>query len=225
MVYKQLIFPRLKTRPFFYTNFVSTIDGKVWINKNGYWPLGSKTDYETFTYIRAHSDAIIDGKNTALRFGKNTIDTINSKKFKNLRKKLGKKEDPKYFVITRHPDNNLKRALENSFGFKPTIFSGSIKQLVQLLQKENLKHVFIDGGPQLLASLFKEGLIDEVFLTIAPKIIGNEQNKTLTMVEGILFKPSQIKNFKLVSVIPHKNEIYLRYKVSKLLIADLGEDV
>lgn len=213
MIYKNLAFPRLKNRPYFITDFVSTIDGKVWVNKNGYWPIGSKTDYETFTYLRAHSDAIIDGKNTAIRFGKNTIDTINSKSFKTLRKKLGKKEDPKYFVVTRHPDNELKRALENPYDFKPIIFSGSIKQMVQQLKKENIKHVFIDGGPQLIASFLQECLIDEVFLTIAPKIFGNEQNKTLTMVEGILFKPSHIKNLKFVSSIPYKNEIYLRYKV------------
>lgn len=211
MVYSALTFPQRKDSPFFYTSFVSTVDGKVWVERSGYWPIGSKTDYETFTYLRAHADAIIDGKNTALRFGKNTIETINSSSFREIRESLGKEEIPQYFVVTKHPDDALNSALQNSFGFKPVIFTEGIEELVQTLQKENLNHVFIDGGPKLLASFLDKNLIDEIFLTIFPRIFGND-GSTSTMVEGILFPPNKI-SLKIISSEQVENEIFLRYKV------------
>lgn len=214
MVYKDLTFPQLKDRPYFFTNFVSTVDGKVTVSKFGYWPIGSNMDYETFTFLRAHADAIIDGKNTALQFGKNTIDTINKSSFKNLRKKLGKKGAVQYFVVTKNPNQQLEKALKNSYGFKPTIFSGTIKELVQFLKKENVRLVFIDGGPRLLGSFLKEDFLDEIFVTIAPKIFGSD-GSVLTMVEGHLLPPEKIKNLKLLSVQSSESEVYLRYKILK----------
>lgn len=212
MIYNNLVFTKPLQRPFFYTSFVATVDGKVWVNNKGYWPIGSKTDYETFTYLRAHADAVIDGKNTALRFGKNTIETINSESFKKIRSQIGKAGIPKYFVVTRHPDDSLNSALQNSFGFKPVIFAEGIEGLVQQLNKEGLDYVFIDGGPQLLASFLEKNLIDEVFLTIAPKIFGND-GSAVTMVEGKLFPKDQIKNLSLVSSKQEGDELFVRYKV------------
>ena len=90
-IYKNLTFPLLKNRPYFFTDFVSTVDGKVKVQNPNYWPIGSKTDFETFTFLRAHADVIIDGKNSALAFGNRTIETINSNSFLQIRKQLGKK--------------------------------------------------------------------------------------------------------------------------------------
>jgi len=38
MLYPNLKFPKFSDRPFFYTNFVQTIDGKVGVKEEGYWP-------------------------------------------------------------------------------------------------------------------------------------------------------------------------------------------
>lgn len=73
--------------------------------------------------------------------------------------------------------------------------------------------MLIEGGPTILASFLKEGLIDEIFLTIAPKIFGSKYPSTLTMVEGYLFPKQSIKKLKLLSVKPIGNEIYLRYQI------------
>lgn len=212
MVYDTLTFPQKKDRPFFYTSFVSTVDGKVWVNKKGYWPIGSKTDFETFTYLRAHADAIIDGKGTALQFGKATIDTIHSDNFQSLRKEIRKNKDVLYFVMTKHPDGKLEKALGNSYNFKPQIFTEGIDIFVSYCNKEGLDTVFVDGGPTLLASFLEKNLIDEVFLTITPKIFGND-GSAVTMVEGKLFDPQNIKNFTLISTQQVGDEVFLRYRI------------
>lgn len=216
MVYKDLRFKKSINRPFFYTSFVSTVDGKVQVNgvdKEGYWPIGSKTDYDIFTFLRAHADAIIDGKNTARRFGKNTIETINSRHFKKLRKNIGKTKEIEYIVATKNLDAELKNVLENPFGLQPTIFAGNIDKLVAYLNGKKLNTVFIDGGPNLLASFLEKDLIDEVFLTIAPKIFGNSKNAAITMVEGKLFSKENIKKLHLISVDKVENEVFLHYQL------------
>ncbi len=212
-MYPNLSFTKPHNRPFFYTSFVTTIDGKVYVKKDGYWPIGSKNDFEVFTLLRAHSDVIIDGKNTALQFGKKTIETITSTHFMSLRTRLKKKEDPRYIILTHRPDEGLRKAMENPYGFSPQILSMNIPELVMYLQKENLEYIFIDGGPHLLASLLKHGLIDEVFLTIAPKIFGNEKDLTLTMVEGLLLDQNKTK-LELVSLSKVENEVFLRYRIT-----------
>lgn len=213
MLYEDISFTKRADRPFFYTDFVATLDGKVYINKKGYWPIGSKNDYDVFTILRAKADVIIDGKQTALRFGKNTIQTIHDRKFQELRKKMGKANIPDYVVVTQHPSQELTDVLQNPYGFEPIIFSEDISQLSTFLKKKGAEHVFIDGGPLLLGSFFAQNLIDEVFLTIAPKIVGNEKDMTVTLVEGLLFPPEKIKKLLLLSSQTVGDEVFLRYKV------------
>ncbi len=212
MPYQNLSLPKNPDRPFFYTSFAQTLDGKVYINKKGYWPIASKTDYETFTYLRSFADVIIDGKNTAIRFAKYTIDTIYSEPFKKLREINGKTRIPEYLILTKHPDNQLNDALQNSYGYSATIFQEDTTKLVEYLKQKNAKAVFVDGGPHVIASLLRAKLLDEFFITISPRIFGNTENLAITMVEGLLLEPNEIK-LKLVSNETVENELYLRYKV------------
>lgn len=214
MPYQNLNLQKLTDRPFFYTSFAQTLDGKAYVNKKGYWPIASKTDYDVFTYLRSFADTIIDGKNTAIRFAKYTIDTIHSEPFKKLREKNGKTGAPEYLVLTKHPDENLTKVLENPYGYTPTIFQKETGELVEYLKQKNAKAVFVDGGPHVIASLLREKLLDEFFITIAPRIFGNTQNLAITMVEGLLLEPNEVK-LELLSTETVENELYLRYKVIK----------
>lgn len=213
-IFQKLVLPKRKNRPFFYTSFVSTIDGKVFVKKPGYWPIGSETDYNYFTFLRAHADIIIDGKNTALQFAQNTIETIHSKRFIRYRKQLNKTNDMRYFVMTSSADEALQETLKNPYGFVPEIFhSRDIQKFVGYLSSERVQHVFLDGGPKLVAAFLQENLIDEILLTIAPKIVGTEFGTTLSMIEGILFPLEDIRKWKLVSTHQVKDELFLRYRV------------
>ena len=212
-------FPTHTDRPYFFTSFVSTIDGKIIVKEKGYWPIGTKADYDYFTYLRAHADAIVDAKHTVLQFGKHTIRTIHDETFQNYRKELGKKGLPEYIVLTSTPDAQLTSVLANDHGYEPTIITpkeGServtIQHLIDHLNDQKYKHVFIDGGPTLIAQLLEAGVLDEIHLTIAPKVFGSAPGKTLTMAEGILFPPDKVPQFKLVSVEKLDDEVVLRYR-------------
>lgn len=206
MVYPNLKFPKPpKNRPFFYTNFVQTLDGKVAVLEDGYWPIGSKTDYQAVVDLRMYADCLIHGGNLARQFGEVALKSINKSLFKQLRRVHGKSATLPYFVISKHP-----KSLKN---LQANIFTDDLSVLVEELQDKGYKHVLIEGGPTLLGSFLNENLVDEIFLTIAPKIYGSKLNSTKTLVEGILFPPTQIKKLKLLSIKKIKDEIFLRYSV------------
>lgn len=190
MLYPNLKFSEsLKNRPFFYTNFVQTIDGKVAVGKPGYWPIGSKLDYQVLLELRAYADCLIHGGNLAKEFGEITKKSLGKSSFKKLRGKLGKNPNLPYYVAFR-----------------------DLQKLVNELKEKGYKHILVEGGPTVLGSFLKEDLIDEVFLTIAPKIYGSKANSTKTLVEGILLPPNKFQ-LKLISVKKIKDELFLRYKI------------
>lgn len=208
MLYPNLKFPKKTGRPFFYTNFVSTLDGKIQVlDQKEYWPLGSKVDHDTLMELRAYADCLIHGSKTAQEAAEATLESLDKASFKTLRKKLGKNPVLPYYVVTNHPEKFAKLAS------KITTVPHNLKLLSKNLYKKGITNVLMEGGPTLLGSFLKANLIDEVFLTIAPKIFGSQKDKTLTLVEGILFPPKAIKKLKLLSVKPVKSEIFLRYMV------------
>ncbi len=190
MFYPNLKFPTVKNRPFFYTNFVSTVDGKVQVKKSGYWPIGSKTDYEVLTELRAYADCLIHGKNLAKEFGVITKKSLKKQEFIALRRKLTKTPDLPYYIATH-----------------------DLQGLSNDLYKKGYKNVLVEGGPTLLTSFLKENLIDELFLTIAPKIYGTEEGVTLSLIENYLFPEDAIKKLKLKSIKKAGSEVFLRYAI------------
>lgn len=223
-------------RPYIFTNFVSTIDGKVQVLENGsqYWPIGSEKDFDHLLDLRAQSDLMIHGKGTAMGF--RHIDRLASEPFKEKRKKHKKPSVLPYMVVGNYADDSLLPFLKNPPEQKTLMVVSKkekvspqieenvsllrfgeqrvdIKQLVEYLAKQGFKKVLVEGGPTLIGSFLKEGFMDEIYLTIAPKIFGNLPGKTLTLVEGILFPADKVKQLKLLSVKKIKDELYLRYQV------------
>lgn len=193
MVYPNLKFPKISHRPFFYTNFVATLDGKVGVKKKGYWPIGSSTDHRVLLELRSRADCLVHGGNLTRQFGEITLRSLT-------------KYHPglPYWVITNQPES-LKNLSAN-------IVSGDLQKIVSMLKRKGYKQVLIEGGPTLLASFLREDLLDEIFLTISPKIFGNDNKSTLTLVEGYLFPPAKVKKFKLISVKKLGDEVFLRYR-------------
>ncbi len=169
---------------------MQTLDGKVAVKRQGYWPIGSRTDQQVLTELRAHADCLIHGKNLVKEFGEITKKNLQNSSFKRLRKKLGKNPELSYLIGTHN-----------------------LKKLTNDLRKKEYKHVLVEGGPTLLGAFLKENLMDEIFLTIAPKIYGSRIGSTLTLVEGILFPKKATKNLTLISVKKIKDEVFLRYRV------------
>lgn len=208
MIYQNIQFPKKEGRPFFYTNFVVTVDGKAQVLKNtaGYWPLGSEIDRQLLHLLRAYADVLVHGKNLALEFGQITERSLAKEEFKLQRRNLGKPDSLPYYIVSDHP--------QDLPDLEATVVGSDLSKLAQDLFTQGYRNILVEGGPTLLGSLLKENLMDELFLTIAPKIVGSESGATLTLVEGYLSPPQEIKRLKLISVEQIEDEVFLRYSLA-----------
>lgn len=80
--------------------------------------------------------------------------------------------------------------------------------LLASLQEEGVRAVICEGGPTLHASLQAEGLVDELFLTIAPKLGGIGGPRIL---EGAL---PEVIGLDLVWLLEEDGELFARYRRS-----------
>ena len=110
--------------------------------------------------------------------------------------------------------SNNSKEIKN-FNFERQFsFRGSWKKTLEDISKEGVKSIGLLGGSQLINSFNRENLIDEIKITIVPKIIGGkfswipyiqEKNKYTTTNNWL------IKSFKKLET----NEIFIHYTREK----------
>ena len=75
-----------------------------------------------------------------------------------------------------------------------------------------VKRVLVEGGPRLLADFFKQRLVSQQFLTLAPQIAGRvEGDGRPGMVMGKVFAPRNPLWGKLIDVRQGGSHLFLRY--------------
>ncbi len=128
--------------------FIATSDGGLdWLYE---FPNPEQSDYGYADFI-SKIDAIVMGRNTfekVLTFGEWPYD------------------QPVFLLsnsLTTLPEHILDRA---------TIVNGDIKKLVNQLNQQGYKNLYIDGG-SVIQSFLKEDLIDEMIITLVPILLGN----------------------------------------------------
>jgi 2,5-diamino-6-(ribosylamino)-4(3H)-pyrimidinone 5'-phosphate reductase len=84
-----------------------------------------------------------------------------------------------------------------------------VRLLDWLARERSCRVVLSEGGGVLNASLFAARAIDELYLTIVPRILGGSNAPTL--VEGDGFEPDAIPDARLVNVEPIEDELFLVY--------------
>jgi riboflavin biosynthesis pyrimidine reductase len=81
-----------------------------------------------------------------------------------------------------------------------------LSSLLRSLHEEGVRAVICEGGPTLHGSLQAAGLVDELFLTIAPKLAGGGAPNIL---EGAL---SDVLGLDLAWLLEHDGELFARYR-------------
>lgn len=74
-----------------------------------------------------------------------------------------------------------------------------------------LQRVAVLGGGKLVASLLEAGLVDELWLTVCPLILGGSQAPT--PVDGFGFAAQLAPRLQLLSVDCHAQEVFLHYRL------------
>ena len=82
-----------------------------------------------------------------------------------------------------------------------------LRALLRSLREEGVRALLCEGGPTLHGSLQAAGLVDELFLTIAPKLAGGSAPPILA---GAL---PAVVDLELAWLLEHDGELFARYRV------------
>ena len=86
-----------------------------------------------------------------------------------------------------------------------------LREVLQTLKREYaVERLLVEGGPTLGLALISAGFADELFLTVAPKLIGGTAPAARTLLDATLETP---QNLRLLSVHLAADELFLRYAI------------
>ena len=213
-------------RPYLGLNMVSSLDGKATVN----WRtkgLSSELDRRLFHNLRTQVDAVMIGAGTVReeRYGRLT----KSDELRRKRVEEGLAAEPLAVIVSARLDLPADLPILNEPEQRVVIATGSDATLPELgaqveyarlgddLQRlmaylaetHGIRTVLGEGGPTLNSHLFAADLVDELFLSLSPKIPGGAA--ALTIVAGReLVDPAELE---LVSVAEGDGELFTRWRV------------
>jgi riboflavin-specific deaminase-like protein len=212
-------------RPFLALNFVSTVDGRATIaGRSG--PIGSDTDTEMLGRLRCRFDAVMIGAGTMRveRYGR----LASKQETRRRREAIGLDPDPLMVIVSGRLDlpwdaplftDGEGRVLiltateaeppETATPIQVQRHEGAVnltEALRDLRREHGVRSLLCEGGPHLHEQLQADNLVDELFLTIAPKLSGGEAPRIL---EGPL---PQVIDMELGWLLEEDGELFARYR-------------
>ena len=147
-----------RARPLMIWKIATTLDGKVAaLDGTSQW-ITNHHSREDVQLLRAQSDAIVIGTNTAIQDNPHLI----PRGYENrpVRVVCGEQEIPS----TNHIFDSESRTV--------LVRSKSLPELLKTLVDEKFNQVLVEAGPTLGTALLNAGLIDELIIYQAPKLLG-----------------------------------------------------
>lgn len=197
--------------PFVLINMAMTADGKIATANRAVSTFGSRRDHEHLLELRATADAVMAGAATvnaapinlgpgAAKFRRRRLENglteyslrivVSGSGSVNPGAEIFRRHFSPIIILTtgRISKTNLKKleavAAEVKICGKMKInFRAALRWL---RAKWNVKRLVCEGGGELNDALFSAGLVDEIHLTICPKIFGGRSAPTIA--EGIGFQ-------------------------------------
>ena len=217
-----------KLRPYLVVYSTITVDGRL-ASKTGFSQLSCPHDLKRLHQLRASSDAIMVGANTiivddpSLRLkyveGRNpdriVVDGL-------LRAPLNARvftlKTANTLVLTTGKASGEKVEALRKMGVEVLIIGNeppiNMYEALSLLYKRGYRKVMAEGGGGLLWTLFKDSVVDELWLTVSPYIFGGRDAVSLVEGEGFSSVEDAVKLEPYhVSLCECKKEIHIRYKV------------
>lgn len=220
-LYRQISFPPAPTdRPYVFLNMVSTLDGKITLGEVGDSAsgLGSPMDQALMKRLQANAQAVLIGAST-LRVGHvsyppslwRAVVTASGDIPVASRFFTGAPGKAVVFTTERMPEDQRKALQDVAHVVVCGTERVHLSQALSFLRQQlGIERLLCEGGGELNFEMFAGGLIDEWFLTLAPKVKGGRHIPTT--VEGAGLPREQIVRMQLLSVYEHEGELYLRYR-------------
>jgi riboflavin biosynthesis pyrimidine reductase len=211
-------------RPLVAMNFVATVDGRATINGVS-GPIGSATDTKMLAGLRTRFDAVMIGAGTmrAERYGR----VVPAQEQRERRERSGLPPDPLMVIVSGRLDLPWDAPLFTAGAGRVLIFTASeaeppptetslqvvrhegfvdlAEALRHLRQEQGVRALLCEGGPGLHGELESGGMVDDLFLTIAPKLSGGGAPR---IIEGEL---PAVAPLELTWLLEEDGELFARY--------------
>jgi riboflavin-specific deaminase-like protein len=213
-------------RPFVAVNFAATVDGRATIGGVS-GPIGSAADTAMLACLRTRFDAVMVGAGTmrAERYGR----LVDDQGQREHRERIGLPHDPLMVIVSGRLDLPWDAPLFTAGDGRVLIFTASeaeppptatplrivrhdgfvnlAEALRHLRRERGIRALLCEGGPGLHGELEGGGMVDDLFLTIAPKLTGGAEAPRI--VEGEL---PGVAELELTWLLEQDSELFARYR-------------
>jgi riboflavin biosynthesis pyrimidine reductase len=211
-------------RPYLFMNFVESADGRA-TREGSSRELGSEADLQMLLALRTVADAVLVGPGTIRVEG---YGRLCGEERRARRQAAGQAPDPPLVILSRSFDIPWEAPLFEA-AEQPVLIYTAVRgevpdvaapvEVVVLepytsaaalagLRARGVRALLSEGGPTLFRGLLQEGLVDELFLTLAPEIVGGEERQ---LIPGPPLDP--VIELSLQWVLHADGELFLRYRL------------
>jgi riboflavin-specific deaminase-like protein len=234
-VYKDLVLPpagrREAARPYVIINAVSSVDGRT-IMEGKAAGIGSRTDRRTMRTLRSKVDAVMIGAGTLraekLSLGLDSPDAlpqplaiiVTDSGEVPLEEHLVVEEGQEVLILLSEaaPGRVVERLRVIAPVMKaPADSTGAVdlkRALLALQAERGVESLLVEGGPGLNHAMISRNLVDELFLTVAPELLGGSEERTLTLLRGPTLPARDRPALDLASIHLSGGELFLRYSIT-----------
>lgn len=213
-------------RPYLVLNMVASLDGKAVLNGTTRG-LGGDADREVFHHLRTQADAIMAGASTVRqeRYGR----AVKNDALRAKREDEGLAAEPLTVIVSASMNLPADLPILQAEGAPVVVatqaegeLEGVIADitylrtgadlpvlLARLRQEHGVRSILCEGGPTLNAHLLAAGLVDELFLTLDPKLVGGADALTLAAGRPLL-EPAKAE---LVTLLKADDGLFFRWRI------------
>lgn len=216
--------PERADRPWIMANMVTSVDGAIAIDDRS-GGLGGEPDRLMFSAIRSLPDVILVGAGTA-RTERYRRPPVGESSHHRLAR--GQTPAPRLAIVTNSgvfPDD---QPFLSGAGEPPIVFHSEGSQLnkqhpelewcaagdqqvdlglvIRELHDRGARSVLCEGGPTLLGNLHEADLIDELFITISPQLVGGVNQSLLGSSQSVT------RNVELHRLITDEGVLFCTYR-------------
>ena len=221
-------------RPYILLNYALSLDGKISTENRDPVGFTSRIDRRLMDEIRADVDAVLIGAGT-LRAEDPPV-RIQTEKRRDERIRAGKSPHPLSIVLSRSmrlpsegrywkddqveriiattdqtPDERILPFQEKAEVVRAGRISVDLVELCRLLSDRGISRLLVEGGGEVNMAFWEAGLVDEVYLTLCPVVIGGR--KAPTAADGTGFTADRFRRLRQVESRRVGQELFLRYRV------------
>lgn len=185
------------------TNTAISLDGKINNKRQNLKNLGSREDLRRLLKIRNQAEAILVGGNTFRNhpypsLSENLIKGKNKKPIWNIILSRTQKFDFNKNFLT---EPRIKRLYLTGKNITP-------HSIVKQLKKLGIRVLLLEGGGDIIGQFLQANLIDEMYVTLCPKIIGDQG------APSIVKKLNKVKKLKLLTREIVNDEVFFHYRAT-----------